>query len=240
MNNSSLHRFFIEEEIIDNKLKPNKELVHQIRKVLRIKDGDNFLIINNQIEYLAFLSKENLIEITKKVRENNNAKTYEINLIQSNVKNTKVNFILQKATELNVDSILFVETKRSVVKNTDYIKKKDRFEKIVLEASEQSERLKKPNINIIQNLSNLEFNNDELTLLFYAREEQNYLGNFVNKIKEFNKINILIGPEGGFDIEEVKMLDSRGAISVSLGKTILRTETASIAALSVINFIKES
>ncbi len=235
---NNLHRFFVEEKIENNTFIPSKDLVHQIRKVLRIKDGDNFLVISNQTEYLSYLEGDN-VRVLEVMRDNKSLeKKYKINLIQSNIKNSKVNFILQKSTELGVDEITFVETKRSVVKYLDYVKKKERFEKIVREASEQSERLDTPRINILKDLSMLEFSSDELTLIFYAREEKVYVGKYIDKIKEYKKVNIIIGPEGGFSIGEIKYLVDKGGLVVSLGKNILRTETASLSALSVIKFIK--
>jgi 16S rRNA (uracil1498-N3)-methyltransferase len=139
--------------------------------------------------------------------------------------------MIQKATELGVTKFIPVITERTVVRNINY----ERLIKIVTEASEQSNRLSIPEIDKLQRLDEFFKNNKNLNLIFGDLNSDN------KKLKINNKklLCILIGPEGDYtEVEREKILKYSGTQSIKLGNNILRTETAVISALSVINFIK--
>ena len=139
--------------------------------------------------------------------------------------------MIQKATELGVTKFIPVITERTVVRNINY----ERLLKIVTEASEQSNRLSIPEIDKLQRLDEFFKNNKNLNLIFGDLNSDN------KKLKINNKklLCILIGPEGDYtEVEREKILKYSGTQSIKLGNNILRTETAVISALSVINFLK--
>ena len=139
--------------------------------------------------------------------------------------------MIQKATELGVTKFIPVITERTVVRNINY----ERLLKIVTEASEQSNRLSIPEIDKLQRLDEFFKNNKNLNLIFGDLNSDN------KKLKINNKklLCILIGPEGDYtEVEREKILKYCGTQSIKLGNNILRTETAVISALSVINFLK--
>ena len=139
--------------------------------------------------------------------------------------------MIQKATELGVTKFIPVITERTVVRKINY----ERLIKIVIEASEQSNRLSIPKIDNIQKLDDFFKNNKDLNLIFGDLNSDN------KKLKINNKklLCILIGPEGDYtEVEREKILKYSGTQSIKLGNNILRTETAVISALSVINFLK--
>ena len=139
--------------------------------------------------------------------------------------------MIQKATELGVTKFIPVITERTVVRNINY----ERLIKIVTEASEQCNRLSIPEIDKIQKLDEFFKNNKDLNLIFGDLNSDN------KKLKINNKklLCILIGPEGDYtEVERDKILKYGGTQSIKLSNNILRTETAVISALSVINFLK--
>ena len=139
--------------------------------------------------------------------------------------------MIQKATELGVTKFIPVITERTVVRNINY----ERLIKIVTEASEQCNRLSIPEIDKIQKLDEFFKNNKDLNLIFGDLNSDN------KKLEINNKklLCILIGPEGDYtEVEREKILKYGGTQSIKLGNNILRTETAVISALSVINFLK--
>lgn len=229
-----LHRFFIFDEFNNNKFSPNSKLKKQITKVLRINEKEKFLVISNGNEYLANY-KNNFIFIEKKLRsyKKNNI---NIILIQAIPKNSKQKYILQKSTELGVDEIIFFQSKRSISKLEQIENKKERFFNILKESSEQSNRLKIPELKYVNNI--FEYIENINGLKIFAYEEKGEKFNISQKeLNKHKNIYIVIGPEGGFEKEEVSKFQSYGFEIINFGENILRTETASIYVLSVIKYI---
>ena len=162
----------------------------------------------------------------------------QIILICALLKGDKLDYVIQKATELGVSEIVFALTHRTIVKvrKLDKDFKFERYRRIAKEASEQSKRLRIPTINRIVTLDRIKEVKADIKLVAY----ENVSGNtksFLEGIKSLEKgkkLAILIGPEGGFENDEIAFLEDLGYKCVSLGKRILRAETASIYALSVI------
>ena len=152
-------------------------------------------------------------------------------------------YIIQKSVELGVYDITPVEMQRCVVKlnDKDKIKKQERWQKISEVASKQSGRDIIPKINNIKNIKNIvnEVTNYDLFLIAYEKEKDNTLKNELSKIKnnkENMKIAILIGPEGGLEETDTKLLQQKGAKIITLGKRILRTETVALSVISIIMY----
>ena len=176
------------------------------------------------------ISKNDLnFKVTKQLRHEENET--DLWLAFSPIRSNFFNFMIQKATELGVTKFIPVITERTVVRNINY----ERLIKIVTEASEQCNRLSIPEIDKIQKLDEFFKNNKDLNLIFGDLNSDN------KKLKINNKklLCILIGPEGDYtEVEREKILKYCGTQSIKLGNNILRTETAVISALSVINFLK--
>ncbi len=140
--------------------------------------------------------------------------------------------ILQKTTELDVDEIVLWQAKRSTSKISEFKRKEERLNKIIVEACEQSRRNDIPKLSFINNVEEFEFTNSK-TIVLYENEDETTIREAISACGSEN-INIVIGPEGGITNEELQMFIEKGSIVATLGKNILRTETAAIAAISVL------
>ena len=230
---SNIRLFYPESLSINLEGKLDKLQSHYLTKVMRIPIGGNFSLFNKFGEWQTIIkniSKNDLtFKVTKRLRHEENET--DLWLAFSPIRSNFFNFMIQKATELGVTKFIPVITERTVVRKINY----ERLIKIVTEASEQSNRLSIPEIDNTQKLDDFFKNNKDLNLIFGDLNSDN------KKLKINNKklLCILIGPEGDFtEIEREKILKYGGTQSIKLGKNILRTETAVISALSVINFLK--
>ena len=230
---SNIRLFYPESLSINLEGKLDKLQSHYLTKVMRIPIGGNFSLFNKFGEWQTIIkniSKNDLtFKVTKQLRHEENET--DLWLAFSPIRSNFFNFMIQKATELGVTKFIPVITERTVVRNINY----ERLIKIVTEASEQSNRLSIPEIDKIQKLDEFFKNNKDLNLIFGDLNSDN------KKLKINNKklLCILIGPEGDYtEVEREKILKYGGTQSIKLGNNILRTETAVISALSVINFLK--
>lgn len=230
-----MHRFFIDEKFNNNQIEPSKKTLHQLTKVLRIKKDEDFIIIQNNKEYLCNLINQK-INLKKELQTRIISKQAELILIQAIPKNKKLSVILQKSTEIGIDKIYLWKTIYSNNLFSDIIKKNDRFKEILKEAAEQSNRIKIPELFYLKSLDKIRFNKNDLLLFFYEKANPiiDNIKNYLNNLKKFKRIFIFIGPEGGFSESEVDFLKLKGAKIVSLGENILRTETAAIVALALV------
>lgn len=160
-----------------------------------------------------------------------------ITIVQGLPKGDKLELVLQKATELGASAFIPAAAKRSVVKLTDGVDKKlERWRRIVEEAARQSGRSDVPEVLAPVTLSALELA-DTSVLVLDEEERERTLSMAVNALEPARPIALVIGPEGGLDRSELDALTRRGAQSVTLGGLVLRTETAALAALSVIRHL---
>lgn len=248
-----MHKFFFSEG--DKKegdliyLSGNQK--YHIERVLRMSPGKKAYINIGEKEHLCRLQSLDesfcVFRILKESHEIREMKC-KIHLIQSYIKNDKMEWVLQKATELGVYAIHPFLSSRSVIKIENEQKKKERlqrFEKIVTAAAQQSKRNAIPQIYPIANLNELELYFGEKgpcpILLFYEEEKSRSLKATIESLhlSKEEEIYLVVGPEGGFSEEEVEMFKSKGAHIVSLGSRILRSETASLYGLCVMNYIVE-
>lgn len=212
---------------------------YHITKVMRYSLDTNIEIVYDNKLFIANivnLSPSVTAKIVKeeKVEVNN---TY-ITIAQGLVKEQKMDYILQKGTELGMYEFIPVSLERSIVKfDSKENKKIERWKTIVKEASEQSKRLDIPIVNKIMSIKELAKLDYDYKLICSVNETSKNIKTVLSKIKESDRILFVIGPEGGFDPKEENLLLEHGFISVSLGNRVLRTETASMFVLSVINYI---
>ena len=232
---SNIRLFFPESLSLNLSSKLDKSQSHYVNKVMRVKVNETFSLFNESVEWEAKIKEiSNGIVgfiITKQLRQKENSK--EIWLAFSPIKSNYFNFMIQKATELGVTKFIPVITDRTIVRKINY----ERVENITIEASEQSNRLLVPKVEKIQNLKSfLEKNNNKINIIFGDINTKNQ--KLDPKIqKEDKPICIIIGPEGDFtEAERDQILNFKDVQSLKINDNILRTETAAISALSIINY----
>lgn len=231
-----MQRFFA--DLNSETMKLNDETVHHLLNVSRTKINEEFeLCFNNEI-YLCKVTKLKPFEfgIIKKLDFNSELPT-DITLFFGLAKGDKIDFVIQKATELGASEIVLVNTKNAVNKmdNTLFKKKYDRYNKIALNASEQSHRNKIPTIKGIVELKDIKNYLKEINFVAYEKKNNEAIIDLAN-LKNYHSASIFIGPEGGFNQDEIDYLIELGIKPISLGKRILRCETAAIYALSVLGY----
>lgn len=235
-----MQRYFIHDDCFrDNKIYLKGSEIHHIKNVMRFGVGDFVEIFDyagkgylTEIETIS--KKEVILNIKKKLECNDN--TLNITLAQAFIKKDKFELVLQKATELGIKKIIPLQTQHAVVKIQDFSNKKQRYETIVKEASEQSERIFLPEIAEMTDIYKINYHDYDVVLTAYARQEKMSLFEEIKDIDRLKKILILIGPEGGFSKKEIEYLEEVSHL-ISLGDTILRSETAAIFLISAIRLI---
>ncbi|MBQ7278931.1 MAG: 16S rRNA (uracil(1498)-N(3))-methyltransferase [Clostridia bacterium] len=237
-----MNRFFIDSRQGDSACIEGEDHKH-LSAVLRMKAGEQVMIsdakgrecLGTVVSILKERTEVALLPWGPALGEPER----EITLFQCLPKAGKMETILQKGTELGVCGFVPVQSRRCVVQpGKDFDKKLARYQKVVKEAAMQSGRGIIPRVHPLERIDRLDLSAFELTLVAYEGELAYTLKaaieGFVGK-----RIAILIGPEGGFEGEEVALLQSRGARSVTLGRRILRTETAGMAMAAQILFALE-
>ena len=210
----------------------DKSQSHYLQKVMRIKENGIFSLFNNKGEWEAKILKISKgqveFEIIKQLRQKENMK--DLWLAFSPIKSNYQNFMIQKATELGVTKFLPIIFDRTIVRSINV----ERLKKIVIEASEQSNRINIPSIEQTQNLES--FLNSNLVDLIFT--DLNSTNKKIDKSKLTNKpICIIVGPEGDFsELEREKILTFKGVQTVKINENILRSETAVISAISIVNY----
>lgn len=223
-----MQQFFVNEVIENDELiSLDADVLYQLKKVLRVNNGYTFRLVDNDSNVYLCRFENNHARIINKIIENNELDT-NITVILSLIKNDKMDFAIQKLCELGVKRIVPYKAYRSVVKEGKATNKIDRFKKIAKEACEQSHRNIIPEITDFINIKEIKNYMSDINVIAYENED-----NIVNNFK-CNSITILIGPEGGFDEKELEIIKNLGFNSISLGKRILRAETAAIYLTSLI------
>ena len=229
---SNIRLFF--SNIISDKMsgKLDKSQSHYLNKVMRVKENGNFSLFNNNGEWQAKVLNisKNIVEfsITKQLRKKENIK--DLWLAFSPIKSNYQNFMIQKATELGVTKFIPISFERTIVRKIN----NERLEKIVIEATEQSNRIRVPMIEKVQSLNNfLKINS--MDLIFTDLNSNNKK---IDNSKLTGKaICVIIGPEGDFsENEKEQILSFKNVQPLKINENILRSETAAISALSIINY----
>lgn len=242
-----MHRFFLSPDLIKNDtvIFP-KDIAHQICHVLRLEEGKQVQVLDGLgQEFLLVLSQVESSIVTGRVISKSQAlgepKT-RIHLYVALTQREKFEWILQKCTEVGVASFTPIVTFRSLVqKNNDVQGKYPRWQKIIQEAAEQSHRGRCPLLNPVLTFNQLTTNTlDSDVKGFFFWEEENLITLKDSLVDISNRdINLVIGPEGGFTAEETDLAKKAGYLSVSLGKRILRVETAAIIASALVLYQME-
>ena len=213
--------------------KLDKSQSHYLTKVMRVKKNEVFSLFNKDGEWEAKILgiSKSIVEFKtiKQLRQKENTK--ELWLAFSPIKSNYQNFMIQKATELGVTKFLPIIFERTIVRKIN----KERIKKIIIEASEQSNRINVPTIEDAQNLKSF-LKNNLMDLVFTDLNSDNQK---IDKSKLTNKpVCIIIGPEGDFsEIEREEILDFKGVQPVKINENILRSETAVISAISIVNYV---
>ena len=227
-------RLFFSDTLSANMIdKLDKNQSHYLSKVMRVKENEVFSLFNKEGEWEAKVLGifKNIVEfkIIKQLRQKEITK--ELWLAFSPIKSNYQNFMLQKATELGVTKFLPIIFDRTVVRKIN----KDRIKKILIEASEQSNRVNVPTIEEAQDLNNF-LKKNVMDLIF---TDLNSNIKKIDKSKFTDKpVCIIIGPEGDFsETEREKILSFKGVQPIKINENILRSETAVISAISIVNYV---
>ena len=244
-----MHKFFTPKELINGDVaKIIGDDVKHIYKVLRISEGEKVTLNNCEgVEYLGRVKsvskQEVLIDILEEL-ESNNESDVNIYLFQGLPKSQKMDLIVQKGTELGITEFIPTITHRVDVKLKGEFKKLDRLNRIALEAAKQSKRSIIPKVSEPIEFDEVIEKINSLDLLIVPYENANNFGikTLINELRKENNIDniknigIFVGPEGGIEEDEIERLKDKGAYIVTLGKRILRTETAGFVATSLIQY----
>ena len=237
-----MHNFFVDSSARQGKcyIICGTDFNH-IKNVLRMREGDTFLVSENGVSSLCSLKSFEGESVVAEITEENFQNTelpVKIYLFQGLPKSDKMELIIQKAVELGASAIIPVEMNRCVVKLDDKKKKNktERWQSIAESAAKQSKRTAIPTVHNVMSYKQALAKASELDLFivpYECKDEMNSTVNALSKLRSDMSIGILIGPEGGFELNEIDAAINAGGIPVSLGKRILRTETAAITAVGM-------
>jgi 16S rRNA (uracil1498-N3)-methyltransferase len=228
---SNIRLFYPESLSLNLTATLDKSQSHYVFKVMRIKENEVFSLFNSSGEWEVKILKisKSIVEfnVTKQLRQKENFK--ELWLAFSPIKSNYFNFMIQKATELGVTKFLPIIFDRTIVRKIN----KERLEKVIIEAAEQSNRINIPVIEQPQNLKS--FLKNDMDLIFTDLNASNKKIDL--KMITANPTCVIIGPEGDFsELERQEILKFKGVQPIKINENILRSETAVISALSIINY----
>lgn len=239
-----MFRYFCSDDCIENNsVSVTGGDARHLKTILRAQEGDIISVVTDSNEYKArieAINKDDIVcSLIEEIQRNNESKI-NITLCQGIPKQTKMETIIQQNVELGVKSFIPLITERTVVKLNDKDreqKKLDRWQKIAKESAKQSKRNIIPQVEEITTVKELveRLKHEDVEIIVpYELEDMKILKDVLKEPK--NNYYIIIGPEGGFDIKEIEMFKEIGAHIVTLGKRILRTETAGVVAASVVMY----
>lgn len=239
-------KFFVPKENISaDRIHINGEDVAHIKKVLRLGVGDTLCLCdgmgkNYEVEIEKLIEKEIICKILSEEKADTEA-PIEVTLFQGLPKASKMDYIIQKTTELGIVRIVPCTMARCVVKidnAKDAQKKQQRWQKIAEEAAKQSGRGIIPTVEMPISFDEAlkQLKREDICFAPYECEEENKLKHVLTKKNNVKSVAFIIGPEGGFDLREIEKLKQAGIDTITLGKRILRTETAGEAVLSMVMY----
>ena len=232
---SNIRLFFPESLSLNFESKLDRSQSHYLTKVMRIKTGESFSLFNKNGEWSAKINQisKGVVEfsVIEKLRQKENTK--DIWLAFSPIKSNYFNFMIQKSTELGITKFIPIIFDRTIVRKIN----KERLEKIIIEATEQSNRINVPVLEKPQNLKNFLNNNLNKVDLIFTDLNTSKTKLEINK-KSSKPLCAIIGPEGDFsENEREQILNFKGVKPIKINENILRTETATISVISIINYI---
>mgnify|MGYP000571692913 FL=1 len=231
-------RIYLDKKLnLDLDLILEKEDAHYLKNVMRLREGDNVFLFNSKDgefkgEIISSDKKNTKVKLISKIENIN--KPGNISLIFSLIKSSKLDYLIQKCTEVGVKSFSPIISEKSVAKNLNI----QRIERIIKESCEQSNQLYVPAIHAVEKLEKKLKSLDKNSIVFFAdinssnKKIEEVLKN--NKNREFY---LLVGPEGDFSLKERDLLKGMSnCIPISLGQNILRSETAAVVGLTILNY----
>ena len=228
---------------LDKKLNPDLDLIlekedaHYLTNVMRLREGDNVFLFNSKDgefkgEIISSDKKNTKVKLISKIENIN--KPGNISLIFSLIKSSKLDYLIQKCTEVGVKSFSPVISEKSVSKNLNV----QRTERIIKESCEQSNQLYLPAIHAVEKLEKKLKSLDKNSIVFFA--DINSSNKKIEQVLKNNKNSefyLLVGPEGDFSLKERDLLNNMSnCIPISLGQNILRSETAAVVGLTILNY----
>jgi 16S rRNA (uracil1498-N3)-methyltransferase len=213
-----------------------KEEAHYLKNVMRLREGDNVFLFNSKDgefkgEIISSDKKNTKIKLIAKIENIN--KQGKISLIFSLIKSSKLDYLIQKCTEVGVKNFFPVISQKSIAKNLNI----ERTKKIIKESCEQSNQLYLPVIHTVEKLEKKIKSLDKNSVVFFA--DINSANKKIDEVIKNNKnceYYLLIGPEGDFSLKERDLLQNmNNCIPISLGQNILRSETAAVVGLAILN-----
>lgn len=225
---------------VDKNLNISDKDKHHIINVMRMKLNDKIEIVYDEKIYLCEIneiSKKDVSYSVKDIIDINNELPVKVTIAVSLVNEKKLDFILQKCTELGVYDFILVNSDRSKIKIDGKEKKKiERWNTITKEAAEQSHRNIKPIVRDIMSINDVSKLDYDLKLTCSTKENEKTIKNVLQNSTNCDRIIIVVGPEGGLTVSEEEKLEKNGFIPVTLGNLILRTETVPIYIMSLVNY----
>lgn len=248
-----MHRFFVNPQqinLVQKQAVIQDEDVKHISKVLRLREDDVIELCDGENkEYLCSIKsidKNNVLLSILEERKSEKEAPVQVVLYQGIPKAAKMDLIIQKTTELGITEIVPVEMERTIVQfsnEKDKEKKVDRWQKIALEAAKQSKRGVVPKIHMPLNFENAieHCKENQLNIMPYENEDDKGFKSIMESMskdekKSLTRIGIWIGPEGGFDEDEVVKAVDNKIYPITLGPRILRTETAGLTTLGLVMY----
>ncbi len=238
-----MQRYFIPaNKLTGSQIQLTGDEVHHIKNVMRNKPGDRIVVcIEDGYDYVCVIGEINSRQIDCRIVEkfpSQGEPQTKITIAQSLVKGDKLEWIVQKGTEIGASSFQPFRSARSIVKINarKEMKKQDRWQRIAKEAAEQSHRGKVPAVLPVLSWNAMLDEIEKFPLALIAYEKGGLPLKQVMTGIQAAEILLLIGPEGGFTKEEIHNAHERGAVPITLGPRILRTETAPLVALSCMLF----
>lgn len=203
--------------------------INHLKNVFRVKIGEQIRAVDGEKEYfckVAEIDKKEIILDIEEILEDRYSHKIKIDAALGILKNDKMDLTIQKLTELGINKIIPLSVKRGVVKINE---KKDKWDLIVKEALKQCQGVKPTEIDEVKKITDIKLEEYDMVIVPYECEEEHTLKNLLkNQENAPKKVLYIIGAEGGFDPEEIEYLKTKGASIVTLGRRILRAETASI------------
>lgn len=236
-----MQRYFVNNKLNNNHFIIEGGDVHHIKNVMRMNVGDNVICIYDNFAYYCVIediSDKVLCKILEKIKKNTETNGH-VSIAHGLVRRDKCEEVIRRLTELGCYEYIPLVMKRSIVKlekNNDF--KMERYQKIIKEASEQSQRNIQMRLSPVMKMDELLANIKQYDLLLLAdANEDNYHLSDLNINLSNKNILVVIGPEGGFDDSEKALLVNNGFKVVSFGNRVLRTETAPLYAMSVLGYL---
>lgn len=238
------HRFYVSEGVFEGNKKGglaetletgesvrirDRSLEHQLFSVFRFKSGQEIILFDGDgFEYIAVIKDKDAIKLLDK-KTNLIKPNRDIVLCQAIIKKDNFEYIVQKTTEIGISGIVPILSERSEKKDLNM----ERLRKISIESSEQSGRGIIPSISPIVSFHNFFINSSSFTVAFHLEGDAFHSLEAEKSLKNKGPINIMVGPEGGWSIGELDMLQKRGIKILSLGQQTLRAETAAVSACAL-------